>query len=47
MDSIKHSPEALLTFGIINAIGRANPDKVLPSPASCGDAHHVPDGAWI
>ncbi len=27
--------------------GLANPDKVLPSPASCGDVHHVPDGAWI
>jgi WS/DGAT/MGAT family acyltransferase len=26
MDSIKQSPEALLTFGIINAIGRTNPD---------------------
>jgi diacylglycerol O-acyltransferase len=26
MDSIKRSPEAMLTFGIINAIGRANPD---------------------
>jgi glycolate oxidase len=27
--------------------GLANPTKVLPSPASCGDAHLVPDGAWI
>jgi diacylglycerol O-acyltransferase / wax synthase len=26
MDEIKNSPEAMLTFGIINAIGRANPD---------------------
>jgi diacylglycerol O-acyltransferase len=26
MDGIKHSPEAVLTFGIINAIGRANAD---------------------
>ncbi len=26
MDSIKHSPEAMLTFGIINAMGWANPD---------------------
>ena len=26
MDSIKHSPEAVLTFGLLNAIGRANPD---------------------
>jgi hypothetical protein len=26
MDSIKHSPESMLTFGIINAIGRANAD---------------------
>ncbi len=26
MDSIKTSPEATLTFGILNAIGRANPD---------------------
>jgi glycolate oxidase len=27
--------------------GLANPTKVLPSPASCGDSHQVPDGAWI
>ena len=27
--------------------GLANPDKVLPSPASCGDVQHVPEGAWI
>jgi WS/DGAT/MGAT family acyltransferase len=26
MDSIKRSPEAVLTFGLLNAIGRANPD---------------------
>jgi glycolate oxidase len=25
----------------------ANPMKVLPSPAVCGDVHSVPDGAWI
>jgi glycolate oxidase len=25
----------------------ANPHKVLPSPASCGDVHDIPDGAWI
>ena len=25
----------------------ANPDKVLPSPAGCGDIHQVPDGAWV
>ena len=25
----------------------ANPDKVLPNPATCGDIHAVPDGAWI
>ena len=25
----------------------ANPDKVLPSPATCGDIHSIPDGAWI
>jgi len=28
-------------------IGLANPTKVLPSPASCGDVQHVPAGAWI
>jgi len=28
-------------------LGLANPTKVLPSPASCGDVQHVPDGAWI
>ena len=27
--------------------GLANPDKVLPSAASCGDSHAVPEGAWI
>ncbi len=27
--------------------GLANPTKVLPSPASCGDVQHVPEGAWI
>ena len=25
----------------------SNPDKVLPSPATCGDIHAVPEGAWI
>ena len=25
----------------------ANPFKVLPSPAACGDVQHVPEGAWI
>lgn len=27
--------------------GLANPTKVLPSPSACGDAQHVPEGAWI
>jgi glycolate oxidase len=27
--------------------GLANPQKVLPSPASCADIQHVPAGAWI
>ena len=27
--------------------GLANPMKVLPSPASCGDAHALPEGVWI
>jgi glycolate oxidase len=27
--------------------GLANPGKVLPSPSSCGDAHDLPDGAWV
>ena len=27
--------------------GLANPGKVLPSPASCGDIHSVPEGVWI
>jgi glycolate oxidase len=27
--------------------GLANPGKVLPSPSSCGDAMHAPEGAWI
>jgi len=25
----------------------ANPNKVLPSPATCGDVHSIPDGAWV
>ena len=25
----------------------ANPRKVLPSPATCGDIHAAPEGAWI
>ncbi len=25
----------------------ANPNKVLPNPATCGDVQHVPEGAWI
>lgn len=25
----------------------SNPDKVLPNPATCGDLHSIPDGAWI
>jgi glycolate oxidase len=28
-------------------VGLANPGKVLPSPAACGDVQHVPEGAWI
>ncbi len=27
--------------------GMSNPGKVLPSPATCGDIHSVPEGAWI
>jgi glycolate oxidase subunit GlcD len=27
--------------------GLANPTKVLPSPATCGDMQAVPEGAWI
>jgi glycolate oxidase len=27
--------------------GLANPSKVLPSPAACGDVQHLPEGAWI
>jgi len=25
----------------------ANPNKVLPNPATCGDLHAVPEGAWV
>ncbi|MCU1500684.1 MAG: putative oxidase [Ilumatobacteraceae bacterium] len=28
-------------------VGLANPHKVLPSAASCGDVQHVPAGAWV
>ncbi len=28
-------------------VGLANPFKVLPSAAACGDVQHVPDGAWV
>ena len=27
--------------------GLANPFKVLPSPAACGDVQHLPEGAWV
>ena len=27
--------------------GLANPTKVLPSAAACGDVQHVPEGAWV
>jgi glycolate oxidase len=27
--------------------GLANPFKVLPTAAACGDIQHVPDGAWV
>jgi glycolate oxidase len=27
--------------------GLANPDKVLPRPAGCGDVQQVPEGAWV
>lgn len=27
--------------------GLANPAKVLPSPASCGDAHSIDEGMWV
>jgi glycolate oxidase len=27
--------------------GLANPDKVLPRPAGCGDVQDVPEGAWV
>ena len=27
--------------------GLANPFKVLPTAAGCGDLQHVPDGAWV
>ena len=27
--------------------GLANPSKVLPSAAACGDVQHVPEGAWV
>ena len=30
-----------------DVVGLANPNKVLPSAASCGDLQHVPEGAWI
>ncbi|HEY4332384.1 MAG TPA: FAD-linked oxidase C-terminal domain-containing protein, partial [Ilumatobacteraceae bacterium] len=33
--------------GAFDPSGLANPSKVLPSPASCGDIQHVPEGAWI
>ena len=28
-------------------LGLANPHKVLPTAAACGDISHVPEGAWI
>ena len=45
------SPDDLAAQGSMRAAfdptGLANPTKVLPSPSSCGDAHQVPEGAWI
>ena len=31
----------------VDPAGILNPGKVLPSPATCGDIHAVPEGAWI
>jgi glycolate oxidase len=28
-------------------VGLANPQKVLPSPASCGDAQHIDTDLWV
>jgi glycolate oxidase len=25
----------------------ANPDKVLPNPATCADIQRIPEGSWI
>jgi glycolate oxidase len=33
--------------GAFDTTGLANPTKVLPSPASCGDSHLVAEGMWI
>jgi glycolate oxidase len=33
--------------GAFDTTGLANPTKVLPSPAGCGEAHSAPPGAWI
>jgi len=45
------APADLAAQGALRAAfdptGLANPTKVLPSPSSCGDVHHVPEGAWI
>jgi glycolate oxidase len=45
------SPDDLAAQAALRAAfdpsGLANPLKVLPSPAACGDVQHVPEGAWI
>jgi glycolate oxidase len=45
------SPEDLAAQALLrrafDAQCLANPHKVLPSPAGCGDIGHVPEGVWI
>ncbi len=36
-----------LVRGAFDPHSLANPHKVLPSPATCGDIHQIPEGAWI
>jgi glycolate oxidase len=49
--SLMFSPDDLDAQALLrrafDPLGLANPMKVLPSPASCGDVHSVPEGAWI
>ena len=46
LDKLRNDAQAALRAAF-DTTGLANPTKVLPSPAACGDAHEVPEGLWV